>query len=117
MTIEATVIGWLNDQNLGVTAYGGVPANRPARFVTVERTGGPLDAFRDLPNLAIQAWAQTASDAAALADTIRHALPTLTNVEQIARVNIGSTYNWPDPLSGQPRYQTIVTLTVKWNDQ
>ena len=116
MTIEATVINWFNTQNLGVTAYGGVPADRPNRFVTVERTGGAVTTFRDFPTLAVQTWAQSAAAAAALADTIRHALPGLTSVEQIARVEIGSTYNWPDPLSGQPRYQTILTLTVKWND-
>ena len=110
--IEATLIGYLRNE-LGVHVSASVPRDRPQRFVTVERTGGALDQFRDLPMFAVQAWGVSAADAASLADDVRKALPGLIEVDEVARVNVGSTYNFPDPDSGQARYQTVCDLVVK----
>ena len=61
--IEATLIGYLRNE-LGVHVSASVPRDRPQRFVTVERTGGALDQFRDLPMFAVQAWGVSAAGAA-----------------------------------------------------
>lgn len=110
--IEADVIARLKSV-LMVPVSASVPKNRPDRFVTVERTGGPLDAFRDLPQFAVQAWGKSVVDASSLADEVRQALPDLINLPNVADVTIGSTYNYPDPDSGQARYQTVFDLVVK----
>lgn len=112
MTVEADVIQFLK-AHLSVPVSASVPKDRPARFVTVERVGGILDTFRDLPQLAIQSWGQSTSDAASLADEVRTLLPRLVSLPNVARVTVGSTYNYPDIDSGQGRYQTVCDLTVK----
>ena len=112
MTVEADVIAFLTE-HVGVPVFATVPRERPTMFVTVERVGGRLDQFRDLPQFAVQAWAPTTAKAAALADNVRFLLPDLIGLPDVGRVNIGSTYNYPDPDSGQARYQTVFDLTVK----
>lgn len=111
--IEADVIAFLKAE-LDVPVSASVPKNRPGRFVTVERTGGSLDTFRDLPMFAVQAWGKSTSDAAALADEVRRLLPSLTSLTHVSRVNVGSTYNFPDPDTKQARYQTVCDLVVAW---
>lgn len=113
MSIEADVKAFL-EANLDVHVSSSVPKDRPKRFVTFERTGGPLDQFRDLPILAIQSWGTSKSDAADLADEVRRMLPGLTSLPHVARVNIGGTYNFPDPDTKQARYQTVCDLVVAW---
>lgn len=110
--IEADVIAFLKSE-LDVPVSASVPKDRPERFVTVERTGGALDTFRDLPQFAIQVWGKSTADAAALADEVRKTLPRLTELTHVARVNVGGTYNFPDPDSSQARYQTVCDLVVK----
>ena len=112
MTVEADVIQFLKAR-LAVPVSANVPKDRPARFVTIERVGGILDTFRDLPQLAIQSWGESTADAASLADEVRTLLPRLVSLPNVARVTVGSTYNYPDMDSGQARYQTVCDLTVK----
>lgn len=119
MNITATVVQWLNScpalVEAGLKASATVPKNRPDRFITVERTGGQIDTFRDLPNLAIQVWGRSVAECEDLSNLLRRQLPELVEVPEIAKVSLGSTYNWPDPDSGQSRWQTVVSLTVKWD--
>lgn len=110
--IEADLIQFLK-AGLDAPVSASVPKTRPARFVTVERTGGALDQFRDLPQFAIQAWGTSTADAAALADEVRKVLVRVSELVDVARVTVGSTYNYPDPDSGQARYQTVCDLAVK----
>ena len=112
MSVEALVVAHLKAV-LDVPVSASVPKDRPARFVTVERTGGPQTQFLDNPQFAIQAWDTSVSNAADLAGEVRRALPGLLNISQVAKVNIGSTYNYPDPDSRQARYQTTCELAVK----
>lgn len=117
MNLEALVIGWLAKQPEleGVPVVAEVPVDRPKRFVTVERVGGGNREFVDRASLAVQAWAGSRFDAATLADTVRVVVGMLPTVEQVARVDVGSVYNWPDPDSRQSRYQITVDVSVKWN--
>lgn len=119
MNITATVVQWLSTRptlvEAGLKASASIPKERPTRFITVERTGGQIDTFRDLPNLAIQVWGQSVAECEDLSNLLRRELPALTEIPEIAKVSIGSTYNWPDPDSKQSRWQTVVSLTVKWD--
>lgn len=99
--------------SLGAPVSMDVPRNRPTKFVTVERTGGPGDRFRDFPALAVQAWAGTRLEASELADDLVPILRGLANTEHIHRVSVDSVYNFPDPESRQGRYQIVLTLVTK----
>jgi hypothetical protein len=111
VNIEQIVIKRLDDI-LPVPVFADVPKNRPSSFVTVERTGGGFsDLIIDRPVLAVQCWAKTRSDAANLALTVRDALLALPDVVlAIELLQVTTLYNFPDLVSGNPRYQIIAEL-------
>lgn len=112
--IEQTIFEFLK-KHLDVPVVVAVPADRPDRFILFERTGGRVDEFRDLAEFAFQTWAQDVAGASLLADQLREVLPLLVTECDAASVTINGTYNYPDPASGQARYQTTATIITKWN--
>ena len=74
-------------KGLGIPASSTVPEKRPARFATVERTGGGYSLGKDSPNLAVQVWAETEAEAYALAIMAREVLLGMreNSVDQRAR--------------------------------
>lgn len=110
--ITARLIDWI-DQRLenNTQCYVSVPAQRPKRFVTIERTGGNLDRFFDYPTFAIQAWAGSTLEAETLATGLRNVMCRDLELEPwIGAVTLGTLYNWPDPDSRQARYQFTLEL-------
>lgn len=68
MKIESLMISWLNSDNRlpeDWEAFGSIPADKPDKFVVVERTGGPSDNVRlDRPDLTIRFFCKDDADAA-----------------------------------------------------
>ncbi len=112
---EALVISWINDHPDLPEAFGEVPRDRPDQFVSVERTGGPRDLHRDVPTLAVQAWAKSAGEASALANLIsaaaQHGQSALKYHPRVARLDIPNMYRFPGEGS-EPRYQLVMELVV-----
>lgn len=113
VNVEEILVEHLNGAGLGCEAFMDVPANRPELFVTVERTGGGHDTFRDMPQVVVQAWARSRWEASELADDVAAALWLARFHPRIARVTVGSISNFPDPDSGQARYQIFASLVTK----
>lgn len=111
MDIERFVASRIADAT-GYRAALEVPDVRPDEFVTVERTGGPSGRFDDEPRLVVQSWAMTRRRAAEMAGNVNSALKGLMVYDNVFSVSIDGTYRWPDPVSGQERYQTVVSLTT-----
>lgn len=112
INFEALVIGYLNGQALGVDAFADIPADRPERFITVERTGGGRDRFVDRPQAVVQVWADSRAGASELADTVAASLQGMTTLPEVGRVTVESVVNFPD-VSGHPRYQIFITAVTK----
>lgn len=112
LNIEAGLIAFLNAQ-LDVPVSADVPKTRPERFVTIERTGGPRDTFRDLPSIAAQAWAEDRYQASELCIRLADAIELFVYETGVAKVEIGSSYNFPDPDSKQSRYQVTASFVTK----
>lgn len=111
MNAEAWLIAHLGGR-LGVPAFADVPADRPARFVTVERTGGASDPFRDMPTVAVQCWAGTRHEASEMALAARDACLDYAGEPGVLRCEVTGICNFPDPDSGQARYQLVAELVV-----
>lgn len=116
---EVLMVDWLNDDptiaELNISASLEVPADRPKRFITVERTGGPGEWFRDVPTLAIQVWAQHRYQAGDLAELVASVARAAVALPNVARSRVSSVYNFPDPQSKHQRYQIVLEL-VTTND-
>ena len=86
-----------------------VPALRPDKFVTIERTGGKIDAFSDAPTFAVQAWAATKAEAAALAKQAASAIDNWPKIApEVADATVESMYDFADPDSQSQRFQLTV---------
>ena len=114
LNLEKTVKDWIDtDPNGdGLTAYLEVPADRPKRFVTIERVGGSENEYSSHPTIAIQVWAETRWQAAQLATgTLLPRLLDLDLLDPIAAVGVESVIDFPDPgPPPQPRYQITIQL-------
>ena len=92
-------------KGLGVPSSSTVPAKRPKRFTTVERTGGGYSRGKDEPNLAVQVWAETETEAYTLALLASEApLNMRETCPNACSCSVGGIYAFPDPDSGASRY-------------
>ena len=92
-----------------VKAFVQIPATRPEKFVTIERTGGRIDAFSDAPTFAVQAWAPTKAEAAALAKQAAVAIDNWpVSDPAVADATVESLYDFADPDSRSQRFQLTV---------
>lgn len=112
MNIEQYLVAWLNVQPAmaGIPASLEAPPDRPARFVTVERTGGGGSRHTVAPQVAFQCWADTRLMASRLADMVAHLVSAeLPYAPPIRSVSVNSVADFP--LDGRtPRYQVLADL-------
>lgn len=111
---EARLVTWA--RSAGWDARGEVPNPRPANFVTVERTGGSRDFFFDHPTWAIQVWASSHATAREqafqLSSQLVDPIAGFAAGPAVCDVDVDSVYDFPDPDSGQARYQLTVTAMI-----
>lgn len=113
MNAEGLIIAHLNGlAGRPAEAFQDVPADRPQRFITVERTGGGREwRVRQLPTFAIQCWAESRWEASELARETADSLELLAEHPSVGRVSISSTYNFPSS-DGEPRYQIVTEIVT-----
>lgn len=113
MDSTALLRGMLESYLYPVKAFVQVPASRPEKFVTIERTGGKIDAFSDAPTFAVQAWAPTKAEAAALAEQTAAAIDSWPKTEaSVADATVESLYDFADPDSRSQRFQLTAHVIV-----
>lgn len=102
---------------LGYDAYANVPADPPAEFVTVERTGGSVTDLVDHPSLAIQCWAATDEAAERLANVVRAQIVCGARPFGVTRIDVNSgPYRFYDEYTRCPRYQMALDATCQLTD-
>ena len=80
----------------------------------MERTGGSETPFVSRPLFAVQAWAESRWEASELANRTAERIRHVTDLDDVADVDILSITDFPDP-DGRPRYQVTCQLTIKTN--
>lgn len=112
---ELLLVQWMNLQPelSKLPTFTDVPAKRPSRFVTIERTGGVMGRDLDHPTIAVQVWGtsrvEASKDAYLVAEHLKHGLVLHP---QIGRVTVTGPYNFPDMTAGHPRYQIVLDLVM-----
>lgn len=111
-SITEAMVSWLS--SMGYAASSRVPADMPAEFVTVERTGGGAGSYVDHPVVAVQFWAATDAEAEAMANAARAAILTQPKPPGVhsARVNSGP-YAFYDEYTGRARYQLVLDVACQ----
>ena len=101
------------DKETSYKVYAQVPSTRDDSFVTIERTGGTIDAFADSPTFAVQAWARTKADAAGIASTLARVIDDWPLSDPaVADARVDSLYDFADPDSRSQRFQLTVHAVI-----
>lgn len=101
------------DKETSYKVYAQVPSTRDDSFVTIERTGGTIDAFADSPTFAVQAWAPTKADAAVIAGTLARVIDDWPLSDPaVADARVESLYDFADPDSRSQRFQLTVHAVI-----
>lgn len=108
--IELTVLNYLAEQ-MSVPVYMEMPAEMPDSFVLVEKTGSGRDNRIDRATIAIQSYAPTLYEAAALNDTVKEAMDGMAYEENVFRAKLNSDYNYTDTSVKRYRYQAVYDMT------
>lgn len=115
--VEGLLVDYLKANGFAATLNAGFAytGQTPARFLTVERTGGAMDddGIADNAAVVIQAWGYSRRDAMRLAIAVDSIMGGFERVEGIYRVQSQEMVNFP-PLDGtrRGRYQLSYTITT-----
>ena len=94
-----------------VPVRSGVPADRPATFVDIERTGGPVeDVVSDWATFSLRCWAGSKAEARDLAYAVRDAVVDFGESGAAVNANVTSLFSDRDVDSGSYRYQMVAEV-------
>ena len=116
--VEMVVIDWLNS-HLPVPAYGSEPANehpgdiemtvRPT-FAVVQKTGSGRSNRIRMATIAVQSYADTLYNAAALNEQVIEAMDQIVELDSITACRLNSDYEYSRGSTKQPRYQAVFDI-------
>lgn len=112
--IEKALITYLSSA-LNMPCYAYPPPEVPALFLTLERTGGASEFYKDSPEVAVQAWADTREEASALILKVRKLVleRVREDIPEVVSVSANSLYSFPDPTSRLQRYQMVLEFITR----
>ena len=108
--IEKTVLDYLNG-SLSVPCYMEMPEEPSGSYVILEKTGSSVTNRIQKATFAIQSYADTLYDAAALNEDVKAAMENMIELDLISRVELNSDYNYTDTDLKAYRYQAVFVIT------
>ena len=109
MVIEKVVLDYLEDQ-LDVPVYMEKPADPPASYVVVIKTGSGVNNFIYRATMAIQSVAPTLYDAALLNEEVKKAMDSIITLDTITHSSLNSDYEFTNTATKERRYQAVYDL-------
>ncbi len=109
--IETVVIDYLTEELDGIPVYMGEPNRADVKtWVRVEKTGSSESNHIYHATFAVQSYAPTFYEAAALNDSVKNVMYQIVALAEIASINLNSDYNFTDTSTKQPRYQAVFDI-------
>lgn len=105
--IEKIILDHLTAQLVTVPVFMEVPKDRPDTFVVVEKTGGGKTNHISRATLAVQSYARSMYNAATLNESVKAAMESAVELDELAKVTLNSDYNYTDTASKHYRYQAV----------
>lgn len=106
--IEKIVLDYLKQSIAAV--YMEVPREPPDKFVLIERTGGSETNKIRSGTLAIQSYAPTLYEAAALNEEVKTLMDGITALPSVSSCDLNADYNYTDTASKRYRYQAVYNV-------
>lgn len=109
--IELTILNYLNSELEPVQVYTEYPQDPPAKFVTIDKTGGSGDIHLKNATFAIQSYAESLFEAAQLNEAVKAAMLVINRkTTSVSHVELNSDYEFTDTTKKRYRYQAVFDL-------
>ena len=108
--IEKTVLDFLAAALAPVPVRMEIPEEPPEVFVTIEKLGGSKRDHLRHASFALQSWAGSLYDAAALNERVIAAAERLPECGEITGAHLNSDYNFTDTSTKHYRYQAVFDI-------
>jgi len=109
--IEQVMIDYLENELDGVPVFAEVPEEHYEKMVIVDKTGSSLSNRVYSVTVAVQSYAESLLQAAALNEIVKSAVLRMTALDVISSVRLNSDYNYTDTQSKRYRYQAVFVIT------
>lgn len=107
--IEEKLLNYLAGQ-LEVPVHMEVPEDAPDEFVVIEKTGSGMENYIYTATFAVQSYAPSMYEAAALNEMVKDAMSGLTTLPCVSRSALNSDYNFTDTTKKRYRYQAVYDI-------
>lgn len=110
--IEAIILAHLKTALGTDNVFMEVPRdNLPTRFVVVEKTGGERVNHINTASVAVQSYAESLYQAAVLNESVKAAMDSLVEEDEVSRSAYQTDYNFTDTETKRYRYQAVYDIT------
>ena len=106
---ETVILNYLSDR-LGVPVRMEIPADPPARYVVLKRSGRGRENGLHAANLIADSYAESQAEAAALNERVKAALDELDMLDEISSAELASDYPVTDTGNKKHRYQAVYEI-------
>lgn len=108
--IEITILNYLN-RELTPPCYMEMPDSPSGSFVIIEKTGSSVTNRIHQATFAVQSYAASLAEAAALNEDVKEAMESMVELDEISKVELNSDYNYTDTALKAYRYQAVFVVT------
>jgi hypothetical protein len=108
--IESIIIEYLSEQ-LGIRVATEKPDDNPQRYVLIEKTGSARRNYIDMATVALQSYAESMFEAAALNERVKQVMYDIIALPMISKAELNSDYNFTDTAKKEYRYQAVYDIT------
>lgn len=109
--VEEVLLNYLNNSDLSVTAYAQRPESEPSSYVVIEKTGSSRLKRIETATIAIQSYAPSLYEAAALNEEVKEIMDAMPALDEIGSVQLVSDYNFTSTTAKRYRYQAVYQIT------
>lgn len=109
--IEETLLNYLNNSSLSVTAYVQRPETEPESYIIIEKTGSQRTNRVETATIAIQSYDGSLYGAAALNEEVKAIMDAVPDSVDIGGVRLVSDYNFTNVTAKRYRYQAVYNIT------
>lgn len=105
--IEKTLLDYLSSQLTDVPVYMERPKEQPDMYIVLEKTGSSKTNHIKTATFAVQSYAPTMYEAAALNEIVKGVVESAIVLDDISKVTLNSDYNFTDTAEKRYRYQAV----------
>lgn len=109
--IEKTIKDYLSEHLAPISVTLERPVEAPDTYVLIDKTGSSLQNGIRTASIAIQSYAPSLYEAAALNEVVIELMLRIVELDSIAGCELDSDYNFTNTTTKQYRYQAVFDVT------